>query len=128
MEGNYDIQLGNDRVYNTLDGGFFIAPSNVQQVIVHNTDQKSGNMHYHEVFSEEIATERLAALPFGNKVKETVARLCRAHMFDLNGTARQITRRKFILRNQDIFEELRFNFQGDEGSAFVNSARYYLEL
>ena len=29
---------------------------------------------------------------------------------------------------EDIFEELRFDFQGDEGSAFVNSARYYLEL
>ena len=29
---------------------------------------------------------------------------------------------------EDIFEDLRFNFQGDEGSAFVNSARYYLEL
>ena len=38
VEGSYDIQLDNGAVYNTGDGGFFIAPSNVHQRIIHNTD------------------------------------------------------------------------------------------
>ena len=41
VEGSYDIQLDNDRTYNTGNGGFFIAPSNVHQRIIHNTDPKS---------------------------------------------------------------------------------------
>jgi tRNA nucleotidyltransferase (CCA-adding enzyme) len=75
--------------------------------------EKSGNMHYHEVYSEELAQTLLSRYNFGNKTKATVSRLCRAHMFDTSGTARQITRRKFILRNQDIFEELCALMQAD---------------
>ena len=36
VEGSYDIQLDNGKTYNTGNGGFFIAPANVQQRIVHN--------------------------------------------------------------------------------------------
>jgi len=44
VEGSYDIQLENDVICNTGSGGFFIAPSNVQQRIVHNTDPTSKKM------------------------------------------------------------------------------------
>lgn len=50
VEGSYDIQLDNGRAYNTGNGGFFIAPSNVQQRIVHNTDPVSKNMICRWVF------------------------------------------------------------------------------
>lgn len=50
IEGNYDIKLGNSEVYNTGIGGFFIAPSNVQQTIVHNADKISKNMICRWVF------------------------------------------------------------------------------
>ena len=48
--GSYDIQLDNGRTYNTGNGGFFIAPSNVQQRIVHNTDPASKKMICRWVF------------------------------------------------------------------------------
>ena len=41
VEGSYDIQLDNGKTYNTGNGGFFIAPSNVQQRIVHNVNLTS---------------------------------------------------------------------------------------
>ena len=44
VEGSYDIQLDNGRTYNTGNGGFFIAPSNVLQRIIHNTDRTSKKM------------------------------------------------------------------------------------
>ena len=44
VEGSYDIQLDNGTTYNTGNGGFFIAPSNVQQRIIHNTDPESKKM------------------------------------------------------------------------------------
>ena len=50
VEGSYDIQLDNGRTYNTGNGGFFIAPSNVQQRIIHNTDRTSKKMICRWVF------------------------------------------------------------------------------
>ena len=44
VEGSYDIQLDNGKTYNTGNGGFFIAPSNVQQRIVHNVNPTSKKM------------------------------------------------------------------------------------
>ncbi len=44
VEGSYDIQLDNGTTHNTGNGGFFIAPSNAQQRIVHNTDRSSKKM------------------------------------------------------------------------------------
>ena len=41
VEGSYDIQLDNSAIYNTGNGGFFIAPSNVQQRITHNVNPTS---------------------------------------------------------------------------------------
>ena len=44
VEGSYDISLGNGGAENTGEGGFFIAPAEVQQTIVHHGDPKSGRM------------------------------------------------------------------------------------
>ena len=44
VEGSYDIALGNEAAQKTGDGGFFIAPSNIQQTIVHHVSKKSGKM------------------------------------------------------------------------------------
>ena len=50
VEGNYDIQIGKGETYNTGVGGFFVAPSNVQQTIIHNADKISKNMVCRWVF------------------------------------------------------------------------------
>ena len=50
VEGSYDIQLDNGVTHNTGSGGFFIAPSNVYQRIVHNTDRSTKNMICRWVF------------------------------------------------------------------------------
>ncbi len=49
-EGNYDIQLGKGKIHSTGIGGFFIAPSNIQQTIVHNVDKASNTMSCRWVF------------------------------------------------------------------------------
>ena len=49
-EGNYEIQLGDGPTYNTDNKGFFIAPSDVQQRIIHNTDKNSGKIRCRWVF------------------------------------------------------------------------------
>lgn len=50
VKGNYDIQLGKSEVYNTADKGFFVAPSNVQQVILHHAEKSGENMICRWVF------------------------------------------------------------------------------
>lgn len=50
VEGSYDIQLDNGTTYSTERGGFFIAPSNVQQRIIHNADPASKKMVCRWVF------------------------------------------------------------------------------
>ena len=44
VEGSYDITLGDGQLQKTGDGGFFIAPADVQQTIVHHTNKASGVM------------------------------------------------------------------------------------
>lgn len=50
VEGSYDISISNGEVYNTEAKGFFIAPSDVRQDIVHNVDKKTNNMVCRWVF------------------------------------------------------------------------------
>lgn len=50
VEGSYDIQLDNGKTYNTGNGGFFIAPTNVHQCIVHNVSPTSKKMVCRWVF------------------------------------------------------------------------------
>jgi AraC-like DNA-binding protein len=44
VEGSYDIALASQSAKQTGTGGFFIAPSGVQQTIVHHVDPSSGKM------------------------------------------------------------------------------------
>lgn len=50
VEGSYDIALGNGDMEQTGDGGFFVAPSGVQQSIVHHVNKKSGKMSCRWIF------------------------------------------------------------------------------
>ncbi|MBR5134276.1 MAG: helix-turn-helix transcriptional regulator [Clostridia bacterium] len=50
VEGCYDIALGRDALQSTGEGGFFVAPANVQQTIVHNADRASGRMTCRWIF------------------------------------------------------------------------------
>ncbi len=50
VEGSYDIALGKSEQKQTTDGGFFIAPSGVQQSIVHHVNKKSGKMTCRWIF------------------------------------------------------------------------------
>lgn len=54
VEGNYDIALGNRDMLQTSDGGFFIAPSNIRQTIVHHVNKKSEKMSARWIFVEII--------------------------------------------------------------------------
>ena len=53
-EGCYTIKLNNSNEYNTGEGGAFIAPSQVTQTIIHNTNKKSGQMSARWVFLDVI--------------------------------------------------------------------------
>jgi AraC-like DNA-binding protein len=50
IEGSYDIALGDSVPLQTGTGGFFIAPSNTQQTIVHHVDKTSGKMSARWIF------------------------------------------------------------------------------
>ncbi len=50
VEGSYEIALGNKEAVQTENGGFFIAPSNIQQTIVHHVNEKSGKMTCRWIF------------------------------------------------------------------------------
>ncbi len=50
QEGSYDIALGNQPGKSTGCGGFFIAPSGMQQTIVHHADPVSGRMRCRWIF------------------------------------------------------------------------------
>ena len=49
-EGSYDFAAGSNPLQNTGDGGFFIAPAQELQTIVHHTDPSSGRMRARWVF------------------------------------------------------------------------------
>lgn len=50
VEGSYDIQLRDGEMYTTGIGGFFIAPSDIRQTIVHHADPASKKMFCRWVF------------------------------------------------------------------------------
>ena len=50
IEGSYDITLGSGETHKTTEGGFFIAPSNIQQTILHHVNKQSGKMSARWIF------------------------------------------------------------------------------
>lgn len=53
-EGSYDIALKGQRPENTGEGGFFIAPSGVQQDIIHHVNKRSGIMRARWLFIDAV--------------------------------------------------------------------------
>ncbi len=50
VEGSYDIAIGNSPIENTGEGGFFIAPSGMQQTIIHHHNPKRNQMQARWLF------------------------------------------------------------------------------
>ncbi len=59
-EGSYDIALGNEKSFNTSEGGFFIAPSNVKQTIVHHVNPSSNKMSARWLFLDVQVNDSLS--------------------------------------------------------------------
>lgn len=49
-EGSYDIALGGGEFSSTGEGGFFVAPSDIQQTIIHRVNKTSGKMSARWIF------------------------------------------------------------------------------
>lgn len=65
-----------------------------------------GNFYGHEKSSEIIARYVLNRLRYPNDVIAQVTRLCRLHMYDMRGDARESKVRVFVAQNYDIIEKL----------------------
>lgn len=67
-----------------------------------------GNMHGHERASEKITRFRLGAqgLKYSNDEVDFVARLCAAHMYDMNGQTSESKVKLFVVKNFDIIDDL----------------------
>lgn len=50
VEGSYDVALGDQKPQRTGDGGFFIAPAEIRQAIVHHVNPKSEKMSARWIF------------------------------------------------------------------------------
>ncbi len=57
VEGSYDIAIGNGPVQTTGSGGIFIAPSNVQQTIVHHNDPNKKQITCRWVFIDAVIND-----------------------------------------------------------------------
>lgn len=56
LKGSYDIKLGNSEMFNTGEGGVFVAPANVLQKIIHHNG-KENVMIAHWVFIDVIVND-----------------------------------------------------------------------
>ena len=51
VKGSYDFALGDSPLNNTGDGGFFIAPANLKQTIIHhNNFENKGGFTMNDIF------------------------------------------------------------------------------
>ncbi len=57
VEGCYEIRLGDGKMLNTGEGGFFVAPSDMQQTIVHHVNKQSGKMNARWIFIDVIIND-----------------------------------------------------------------------
>ncbi len=73
----------------------------------------SGSYRGHETESARIAREAGARLKFPKKLIEETARLCETHMYDFRCDARDSKVRRFIVKNNDIFEKVLLLKQAD---------------
>ncbi len=75
--------------------------------------RESGKFHGHDVVGEELARTVLERLKAPKKTTETVCRLTRLHMYDLDGKARESKIRAFIVKNFDVYAPLLLLKQAD---------------
>ena len=54
QEGTYEIQLGNKKAQRTEEGGFFIAPSGIQQTITHHLNPQTQKMRCRWLFLDVV--------------------------------------------------------------------------
>lgn len=57
VKGSYEIALGNGRTHSTGAGGMFIAPSNIQQTIIHHTDPNEQQVFCRWVFIDAVIND-----------------------------------------------------------------------
>lgn len=50
VEGSYSITIANNNTFKTKSGGFFLAPADIQQTIVHHADTDTKNMTFRWLF------------------------------------------------------------------------------
>lgn len=74
---------------------------------------EGGNYHNHEVIGAEIAENILSRLKVPKKLAQETVRLCALHMYDFRCDARESKIRKFIVKNNDVFEKLLLLKQAD---------------
>ena len=75
--------------------------------------QNTGKYHGHDEAGARIGRQILERLKAPKKETETVVRLIGAHMYDLDGKARESKVRAFIAKNADIYELLLLVKQAD---------------
>lgn len=58
VEGSYDIQIGDGPLYQTGDGGFFVAASQVTQNILHHSNPETHRMHNRWIFLDVVVNRK----------------------------------------------------------------------
>jgi len=74
---------------------------------------KTGRFHGHDAEGARIGREILERLTAPKKLTETCVRLIGAHMYDLDGKAKENKVRAFIAKNHDIYDLLLLVKQAD---------------
>ena len=74
---------------------------------------KTGRFHGHDAEGARIGREILERLKAPKKLTETCVRLVGAHMYDLDGKAKENKVRAFIAKNHDIYDLLLLVKQAD---------------
>ncbi len=73
----------------------------------------SGKYYNHENIGAEIIADVCARLKVPKKLTEQAVKLCKLHMYDLSGDAKEAKIRKLIVNNLDIFDALLLIKQAD---------------
>jgi len=117
LEGDGMAQNTQYHKYDVLEHSFqtvrFADPSVRLAALLHDVGKpycqnKFGNMHGHEKSSETMAQSIMGnyGLKYSNAKIEEVSRLCRYHMYDLEGNTSESKMRLFIAKNFDILDKL----------------------
>ena len=59
VKGSYDVRLGTNELATTGAHGFFVAPPEVRQTIVHHADPQTGSLHCRWIFLDVVINDTL---------------------------------------------------------------------